>query len=171
MMIHGKTDSRAAGYERAGTWHKTLKHTPARPMMRWNRPSLVHNGLVRKSVVPEMVQDKWFKETGRKVVAISRIALLAALPVSTGCIHARSSKFVIPSRCVTVNIQSFTEPCTERADGKLVCNGVVITANCRALLPEAMRSAGDGESAKRGLEPGSQARGCGVLGRKRFSRV
>jgi hypothetical protein len=108
--------------------------------MRWNRSSFT-TVWFRKAWFEEMVQEKWFKQTGRKVVAISWIALLAALPVSTGCIHARSPKFVIPSRCVTVNIQSFTEPCTERADGKLVCNGVVITANCRSLLPEAMRSA------------------------------
>jgi hypothetical protein len=32
-----------------------------------------------------------------------------------------------------VSVQSFTQPCLQRLDGKIVCDGVVITANC--LLP------------------------------------
>lgn len=59
-----------------------------------------------------------------------RIALAASLVVSTGCVHVRPAHFVIPARCVAVSIQSFTEPCLQRDDGKLICNGVVITATC-----------------------------------------
>jgi len=49
-----------------------------------------------------------------------------------GCVHVRSSTLIIPAHCVKVSIQSFTQPCLQRVDGKLVCNGVVITANCVA---------------------------------------
>ncbi len=87
-----------------------------------------------------MVQEKGFRKTGRSVAAIDRIVLLAALLAATGCIHVRSSKFVILARCVTISIQSFTEPCAQRADGKIVCNGVVITANCVAPLSGPIRS-------------------------------
>jgi hypothetical protein len=78
------------------------------------------------------VQEECFRKTDGRVATTSRIVLATLLLVSIGCIHVRSSKFVIPARCVSVYIQSFTEPCAQRADGKIVCNGVVITANCIA---------------------------------------
>jgi hypothetical protein len=80
----------------------------------------------------KVVQEECFRKADGSIAATSWIALAALLLVSTGCIHVRSSKFVIPARCVVVSIQSFTEPCAQRADGKIVCNGVVITANCIA---------------------------------------
>jgi len=71
------------------------------------------------------------------VAVMSKIGLLAVVLLGmlvslTGCISLRHSGFVIPARCVRVNVQSFTRPCTERPDGKFVCDGVVITASCVA---------------------------------------
>jgi len=71
------------------------------------------------------------------VAVMSKIGLLAVVLLGmlvslTGCISLRHSGFVIPARCVRVNVQSFTRPCTERSDGKFVCDGVVITASCVA---------------------------------------
>lgn len=68
-----------------------------------------------------------------KIKTIRKIALLAALVCLTGCLHERRSAYVIPARCMKVSVQSFTQPCAQRSDGKIVCDGVVITANC--LLP------------------------------------
>ena len=61
-----------------------------------------------------------------------RIGLAALSLILTGCMHVRPSTLVIPARCVRVNVQSFTQPCTALPDGKFVCNGVVISANCTA---------------------------------------
>ena len=66
---------------------------------------------------------------------MSRIVLLAALCSLSGCLHVRHSRYVIPAHCVRVSIQSFTQPCAERSDGKIVCDGVVITASCLAPIP------------------------------------
>ena len=66
---------------------------------------------------------------------MSRIVLLAALCSLTGCLHVRHSRYVIPAHCVRVSIQSFTQPCAQRSDGKIVCDGVVITASCLAPTP------------------------------------
>ncbi len=65
---------------------------------------------------------------------VSKIVLLAALLLLTGCVHVRRTGLVIPAACVRVNIQSFTRPCAQRPDGKFVCDGVVITASCVAPL-------------------------------------
>lgn len=63
-----------------------------------------------------------------------QILLLPPLVLSVlgiGCMTPkRAETFVVPGRCVKVNVQSFTRPCMQRADGKLVCDGVVITADC-----------------------------------------
>src|SRR5437016_8005208 len=50
-----------------------------------------------------------------------------------GCVHVRSSTLIIPAHCVKVSIRSFTQPCLQRMDGKLLCNGVVITASLHPL--------------------------------------
>jgi hypothetical protein len=84
------------------------------------------------------VAKPWWEKSG-KGAATGRIVLAAALLFSTGCVHAHSARFIIPARCVGVNIQSFTEPCVPRDDGKLVCNGVVITANCVTSPERAIR--------------------------------
>jgi hypothetical protein len=63
---------------------------------------------------------------------MSKIVLLAILVSLTGCMSVRHSGFIVPARCVRVSVQSFTRPCTQRLDGKVVCDGVVITASCVA---------------------------------------
>jgi hypothetical protein len=60
---------------------------------------------------------------------MSKIVLLAILVSLTGCMSVRHSGFIVPARCVRVSVQSFTRPCTQRLDGKVVCDGVVITAS------------------------------------------
>jgi len=65
-------------------------------------------------------------------IGLLAVVLLGMLVSLTGCISLRHSEFVIPARCVRVSVQSFTLPCTERPDGKFVCDGVVITASCVA---------------------------------------
>jgi hypothetical protein len=67
------------------------------------------------------------------MMKMSKIVLLATLFSLSGCLHERHSGYVIPARCMKVSVQSFTQPCVQRLDGKFVCDGVVITANC--LLP------------------------------------
>ncbi|HEY1263951.1 MAG TPA: hypothetical protein VGF06_10525 [Terriglobales bacterium] len=61
-----------------------------------------------------------------------RLLLLAAIcTVGVGCIApTRAAHLIVPSRCMKLNVQSFTRPCSQREDGKLVCDGVVITASC-----------------------------------------
>ena len=50
--------------------------------------------------------------------------------LATGCIAPKRANFIVPGRCMKINVQSFTRPCVQRADGKLVCDGVVVTATC-----------------------------------------
>ncbi len=56
--------------------------------------------------------------------------LLACLSLATDCVGPKRAAFVVPKRCIKVDTQSFTRPCTQRADGKLLCDGVVVTATC-----------------------------------------
>jgi hypothetical protein len=49
---------------------------------------------------------------------------------TAGCVAPKRASFVIPKRCIGISAQSFTRPCSQRLDGKLVCDGVVITAKC-----------------------------------------
>jgi hypothetical protein len=49
---------------------------------------------------------------------------------AAGCVAPKRASFVIPRRCIGISAQSFTRPCSQRLDGKLVCDGVVITAKC-----------------------------------------
>ncbi len=79
----------------------------------------------------------YFRGADRSVAGMSKSGLLAVVILVsvvslTGCMSVRHSGFVIPARCVRVSVQSFTRPCTERPDGKFVCDGVVITASCVA---------------------------------------
>ncbi len=66
---------------------------------------------------------------------MSKILLLAVLASLTGCLSARHTGMIIPARCVRVNVQSFTQPCSQRPDGKFVCDRVVISASCVAPPP------------------------------------
>jgi len=47
-----------------------------------------------------------------------------------GCVAPKRASFVVPRRCIKVDAQSFTRPCQQRADGKIVCDGVIVTADC-----------------------------------------
>ena len=66
---------------------------------------------------------------------MSKIVLLVLMVSLTGCLSARQTGMIIPARCVRVNVQSFTQPCSERPDGKFVCDRVVISASCVAPPP------------------------------------
>ncbi len=74
-------------------------------------------------------------ELGRLVT--SRRAMLFSVIVVVGlssgaCLAPRRTAFMVPAHCLKIGVESFTQPCTPRTDGKLVCNGVVIIANCVA---------------------------------------
>jgi hypothetical protein len=49
---------------------------------------------------------------------------------ATGCVAPKRASLIVPRRCLKVDAKSFTRPCVQRADGKLVCDGVVVTATC-----------------------------------------
>lgn len=73
--------------------------------------------------------------TDRSRVVMSKIMLLAVLASLTGCLSTRPTGMIIPARCVRVSVQSFTQPCSQRPDGKFVCDRVVISASCVAPPP------------------------------------
>jgi hypothetical protein len=58
------------------------------------------------------------------------IALLAGMALSTGCMQPHRSNFQVPVTCLRFTAESFTGPCKERSDGKIVCDKVVVTASC-----------------------------------------
>jgi hypothetical protein len=59
------------------------------------------------------------------------VSLMGGL-FSEGCMSPRRTAFIVPAHCLKIGVESFTQPCIQRADSKLICNGVVITANCVA---------------------------------------
>lgn len=59
---------------------------------------------------------------------LSQVWILCALAV--GCVAPKRANLIIPGRCVRMNAESFTRPCVPGPDGKLVCDGVVISATC-----------------------------------------
>ena len=64
---------------------------------------------------------------------LRRASLVFALTIcviASGCIAPKRSSFIVPRRCLKIDAQSFTRPCVPRADGKLVCDGVIIQATC-----------------------------------------
>jgi hypothetical protein len=61
-------------------------------------------------------------------VTLPQVLLVCALGV--GCVAPKRANLIIPGRCVRVKAESFTRPCVPRPDGKLVCDGVVISATC-----------------------------------------
>ena len=48
----------------------------------------------------------------------------------TGCAPKHPARLVIPRECAVVTIASFTKPCEELKDGKILCDGVIIKATC-----------------------------------------
>jgi hypothetical protein len=64
-------------------------------------------------------------------LADHKIALLLVFWIfATGCVLPKGATFVVPPRCQKIDVQSFTRPCVQRADGELLCDGVVVTATC-----------------------------------------
>jgi len=47
-----------------------------------------------------------------------------------GCVTPKRATLVVPARCMKMRAESFTRPCVQRQDGKLQCDGVVVTATC-----------------------------------------
>ena len=56
--------------------------------------------------------------------------ILMVCGLAAACVAPKRASLVIPRRCYKIDIQSFTQPCRQRADGKIVCNGVLVTASC-----------------------------------------
>ena len=50
--------------------------------------------------------------------------------LATGCVAPKRASLVVPRRCLKLDTASFTRPCMQRTDGKLLCDGVVVTATC-----------------------------------------
>ena len=61
---------------------------------------------------------------------VSVVLLLAGLSFATGCVAPKRASFVVPKRCIKVDSQSFTRPCRQQEDGKIMCDGVIVTATC-----------------------------------------
>lgn len=77
-----------------------------------------------------------YRRTVRSPLSLrtTRLALLVVLwAFATGCVAPKRAIFVVPRRCLKIDAQSFTRPCVQRPDGKLLCDGVVVTATCVAV--------------------------------------
>jgi hypothetical protein len=61
------------------------------------------------------------------------VRVLMFCTLATGCVAPRRASLVVPRRCIQVNAESFTRPCMPRTDGKLLCDGVVVSAMCAEL--------------------------------------
>lgn len=69
------------------------------------------------------------RRIGARVVVLVLIFLLSGF--ATGCVAPkRATNLVVPARCMKLRVENFTRPCAQQMDGKLVCDGVVVTANC-----------------------------------------
>ena len=54
----------------------------------------------------------------------------------SGCAVPKRAHLVVPSRCMKLSATSFTRPCTQRPDGKLLCDGVVVQASCMKVVED-----------------------------------
>lgn len=61
-------------------------------------------------------------------VKLIYVLLLGILAVA--CVAPKRANLVVPRRCINLTAESFTRPCVQRLDGKLVCDGVVVNAMC-----------------------------------------
>jgi hypothetical protein len=61
------------------------------------------------------------------LLSFARVGSLLLI-LTTGCVTPKRASLVIPQRCIHVNAESFTRPCARRSDGKLVGDGVVVSA-------------------------------------------
>jgi len=63
-------------------------------------------------------------------------ALLLLLVPAASCVQPHHLReFAVPLRCLQFTADSFTGPCRERPDGKIVCDKVVVTATCMKANP------------------------------------
>lgn len=61
----------------------------------------------------------------------ARLALIMTIFIlTTSCVAPKRANLIVPRRCLKVDAASFTRPCNQREDGKIVCDGVVVTATC-----------------------------------------
>ena len=59
------------------------------------------------------------------------VAALCVLTIACATTPKRATaNLIVPGRCMKMTAESFTKPCAQRADGKLICDGVVVTATC-----------------------------------------
>jgi hypothetical protein len=65
---------------------------------------------------------------GLRTTGLALLVVFCAFAV--GCLAPKRARLVFPIRCLKVNAQSFTRPCVQRVDGKLLCDAVVVTATC-----------------------------------------
>jgi hypothetical protein len=68
----------------------------------------------------------------RKIRAAGLAVLLFA---AEGCVHPPRFTLIVPGRCARITVQSFTRPCTQMKDGKMLCDGVVVNATCSEKVP------------------------------------
>jgi len=101
-------------------------------------PHILHHGATAIDIQQgaEMICWELVRVVTRKRATLLFVSLMACL-FSEGCLSPRQAAFMVPAHCLKIGVESFTQPCIQRADGKLVCNGVVITANC--LAPQSVR--------------------------------
>jgi hypothetical protein len=85
-----------------------------------------------------MICQELARAVTRKRALLFFISLMGCL-ISGGCLAPRRGALLVPGQCLKIGAESFTQPCIQRADGKLVCNGVVVTANCVAPLSDRHR--------------------------------
>jgi hypothetical protein len=64
------------------------------------------------------------------MLALKVVSVFLLCGLAVGCIAPKRTNLVIPRRCMNLTAESFTRPCVQRLDGKLVCDGVVVTAMC-----------------------------------------
>ena len=60
----------------------------------------------------------------------TRAAFLLFVTAGVGCMRPHRTNFQVPVACIEVTADSFTGPCNQRRDGKIVCDRVVVTASC-----------------------------------------
>lgn len=46
------------------------------------------------------------------------------------CIHTPKYDYIVPNNCIHIRVTDFTKPCHQLSDGTLVCDGVIVHADC-----------------------------------------
>ena len=77
------------------------------------------------------MNNEWFgPDRSSALRSVTVLLLLAGLSLAAGCVAPKRASFVVPKRCIKVDSQSFTRPCRQQVDGKIMCDGVIVTATC-----------------------------------------